>query len=102
MAAHGERAIGCKFLQQGAAAGFDRQSHRAPQGFFRLDALGDRIAGDMRYERQADQRLVEMNMTINEGKAKQAAGSIETRHCGVDAGGRIRTERGDPVILQNE
>ena len=79
MAAHRERAEGGDLLDQPAAALLDRTLIWRRMRLLRFNPRGDRVAGNMRDERQADQRLVEMDVSVDEGRREKPALRGETR-----------------------
>lgn len=79
MTAAGDSAIGGHLLKQLATTHLDRQGQGAAERLFGPDSLGDRASGNMGNERHADQRLIQMHMTIDKARQGQTATRVDPR-----------------------
>ena len=77
----------------------DRRAQLPAQLPLARDPLGDRVAGPVRLERQAEQRLVEMDVAVDEAGNEQRAGEIDRGRVGV--GSRARwIDRRDAAVAR--
>ena len=97
-----KRAVGDDLLDQPSAPRLDRPGQLTADAFLRLDPLGDRVAGNVRRERQANQGLVEMHMAVDKRLTEKAALRVEARDdlCRLRAG--AGAHRGDRSFGNDE
>ena len=86
--------------QIGAGFGFGQRARRADLAF-RLDAVGHLVArGLVRHPGQAEQGLVEMNMSVDQRRQDESTAEVDRILAG--RRGRDREEGGDPPSLDLE